>query len=211
MNRRVVSYVLVAIVAVLAMGILAGPIPGAVAQQEGNVVTLTGYVTQYVDDDEAIFTDGRQEVVIEVEGDIKQLPLHQPLTITARVENDDGRLELKVISVEAVSGADAGAAAEKTEAKVPVTTVAEIFAKPVNNGWVALHGQVTQQVGKEKYLFTDGTGTIVLDSDDDAPPLPIGKPMTVFGRVDRDDGQIEIDLAAFVPVDGALVATGDGD
>lgn len=45
------------------------------------------------------------------------------------------------------------------------TTVADVLKHPVDDQQVVLRGFLTKQVGKEKYLFSDGTGEIRVDID----------------------------------------------
>jgi uncharacterized protein YdeI (BOF family) len=194
--------VLGAAVAALTVVILFGPGIGIVAaQREGDVVTVQGYVSQYIDD-KALFTDGRQQVVIETEGSIQQIPRDQPISLTGRIQVDDGRLELKVVSFEAVATPGApGAAPAQPEATI--IKVSDGLTRPVDDEWVTLRCQVTQQVSGDKYLFTDGTGALVLDTDDGAPHLPVGATITAYGRVDVDDGEVEVSVKGFPPVCGS--------
>jgi uncharacterized protein (TIGR00156 family) len=84
---------------------------------------------------------------------------------------------------------------------MPVTTVAQIKAQPVNNQSVVLQGQITQKIGDEEYLFTDGSGMIVLDVDDDVPAsaVPLNTPVKVFGKIDVEKGRVEIDVTGIQP------------
>jgi uncharacterized protein (TIGR00156 family) len=62
---------------------------------------------------------------------------------------------------------------------------------------VELTGKISSQTGCEKYLFGDGTGTVVLDIDDKRwRGLSVGPDdvVVVRGEVDRDLGKIEIDV-----------------
>ena len=165
-----------------------------------SVVTVTGYATQYVDDDEVMFTDGTHTVKLEVpDNTANQVPLNTPFTITAKVESDDGKLKLDLISAKPAEGGNAGAAAPSGD--LPVKTIAEIQSQPVNNQNVAVRGQITQKISDEKYLLSDGTGMIVLDFDKNVPAdaIPLNNPVTVFGRIDVDDGRVEIDVTGIQP------------
>ncbi len=51
-----------------------------------------------------------------------------------------------------------------------------------DNKFVALVGKVTKQHDSDTYFFTDGTGTIELDSD---IKLPVGETIVVRGRIDQ--------------------------
>ncbi|HEY0257649.1 MAG TPA: NirD/YgiW/YdeI family stress tolerance protein [Candidatus Methylacidiphilales bacterium] len=60
--------------------------------------------------------------------------------------------------------------------------------------YVVLCGKVTKKEGDETYWFTDGTGTIKLDSE---PKLPLDKPIVIRGRIDQDWlgwGTLEVDV-----------------
>ena len=46
------------------------------------------------------------------------------------------------------------------------TTVKEVLGRAPDDAWVTLRGRITQKVGHEKYLFTDGTDQITVDIDD---------------------------------------------
>lgn len=46
-----------------------------------------------------------------------------------------------------------------------VNSVADILKNPIDDQPVVLRGFLTQQVGKEKYMFSDGTGEIRVDID----------------------------------------------
>lgn len=96
-------------------------------------------------------------------------------------------------------------AASPSEPKTPpnapyhLTTVSWIIATRDNinkdDRYVTLIGHVTKRVGDETYLFTDGTGTIRLDSEDFE--LPVGPKIVVGGRIDQaylGFGHLEVDI-----------------
>lgn len=221
MIRRALPVTLAVGVIAMALLLVFGLSTGATAQQEGNTVTVTGYVTQYLDDDELMFTDGASTVKIEIEnGSARQLPLNTPITMTVQIKEAEGnnKFEVNLVSWEPVKGpsADSSAKAQPQPATaLPVTTVAEIKAKPINNQRVVLSGQITQKIGEENYLFNDGTGMIVLDVDDDLPAnaIPMNQPLIIFGQVDVEDGRVEVDVIGIQsPSGGAAIApTGDDD
>lgn len=69
-----------------------------------------------------------------------------------------------------------------------------------DNRSVAVIGKVTQKHNGDTYFFTDGTGTIELDSDIE---LPVGKTIVVRGRVDQaflHIGPLEINVDSWRPV-----------
>jgi uncharacterized protein (TIGR00156 family) len=168
--------------------------------QAGQTLTVSGYATQYVGDDGVMFTDGTNTVKLEIEnGSPTQIPLNTPVTITVQVKEaeDDGGFEVNLIEVKQTGEAAAADAAPK----MPVTTVAQIMAQPVNNQSVVLQGQITQKIGDEEYLFTDGSGMIVLDVDDNVPAsaVPLNAPVRVFGKVDVEKGRVEVDVTGIQP------------
>ena len=192
-NRSVmvlVMGILLLVIAITFTGVLASP----TQQAAGQTVTLTGYVTKYLDDDEVMFTDGTNTVKLELKNaPASSLPVNTPLTITVQiVEPDDGGFEVNLVSVDKT-----GESASESPAgpNLPIKTVAEIQASPVNDQPVVIRGQITQhlaQLGRDKYLFSDGTGMIVLDVDDDVPQsaVPLNQQIIVFGQIDVDDGRV---------------------
>jgi uncharacterized protein YdeI (BOF family) len=63
--------------------------------------------------------------------------------------------------------------------------------------YVVLVGKVTKQIKAETYLFSDGTGTIQLDSE---IKLPVGKTLAVRGNIDQaflGIGKLEVDVTSF--------------
>ncbi|MFH0826218.1 MAG: NirD/YgiW/YdeI family stress tolerance protein [Pseudomonadota bacterium] len=74
-------------------------------------------------------------------------------------------------------------------AATPVDVKA-ILANPVDDTWVTLRGQIIKKIGRDKYLFSDGTGQIRLDIDDKY--FPAGVPISsttklqISGEVDAD-------------------------
>ena len=201
-KNSLLKFSVLALVAGLVMVGLVGYYSPATANnpaQAGETVTVSGYATQYVGDDGVMFTDGTNTVKLEIEnGSPSQIPLNTPVTITVQVKEaeDDGGFEVNLIEVKQTGEAAAPDAAPK----MPVTTVAQIQAQPVDDQRVVLQGQITQQIGGEKYLFTDGSGMIVLEIDDvPASAVPLNQPVKVFGEVEIDDGKLEIDVKGIQP------------
>ncbi len=61
--------------------------------------------------------------------------------------------------------------------------------------YVTLIGHVTKQVGDENYWFTDGTGSVRLDSE--KFELPVGAKIVIGGRIDQaylGFGHLEVDV-----------------
>jgi uncharacterized protein YdeI (BOF family) len=64
--------------------------------------------------------------------------------------------------------------------------------------YVTIVGHVTRRMGDEEYWFTDGTGSVRLDSENF--DLPIGRRIVVGGRIDQaylGFGHIEVDVRAW--------------
>lgn len=77
-----------------------------------------------------------------------------------------------------------------------VITVGEAKKLPDDTD-VILEGHITERLGNERYLFSDGADTITLEIDDeDWRGLHVGAEDTVilYGEVDRRFGQIKIDV-----------------
>src|SRR5260221_4637158 len=70
-----------------------------------------------------------------------------------------------------------------------LTTVSWVVATRDNlnkdDQYVTLIGHVTGRTGDEAYFFTDGTGTVRLDSENFE--LPVGPRIVVGGRIDQAD------------------------
>lgn len=68
-----------------------------------------------------------------------------------------------------------------------LTKVAEILENPRDDADVTVQGQLLRKVGDEEYVFSDGTGEIVVEiDDDDFPNQPVDETTTVqlIGEVD---------------------------
>jgi uncharacterized protein YdeI (BOF family) len=80
-----------------------------------------------------------------------------------------------------------------------LTTVSWVVATRDNidkdDHYVTLIGHVTGREGDETYFFTDGTGTVRLDSE--KFELPVGPKIVVGGRIDQaylGIGHLEVDV-----------------
>ena len=75
--------------------------------------------------------------------------------------------------------------------------------RDIDDKWLVLIGKVTKQVDEDTYIFDDGTGTIVLDVDEeDVIQLPVGKRVVVRGHVDEaywDIGELELNVESWRP------------
>lgn len=79
------------------------------------------------------------------------------------------------------------------------TTVAEILKNPKDDADVTVQGNLIRKLRDEKYMFSDGTGEIVVEiDDDDFPRQPVDETTKVqlVGEVDtsrRRPPEIEVD------------------
>lgn len=84
--------------------------------------------------------------------------------------------------------------------------VKAVLDNPVDDQYIVLRGNITSQVGSEKYMFSDGSGQIRVEIDDDVfPRHRIGPESTVelYGEVEKDFMQsVEIDVDRMLMVDG---------
>lgn len=65
----------------------------------------------------------------------------------------------------------------------------------VDDRYVTLIGRVTKKIHDGSYWFTDGTGSVRLDSDD--KELPVGPKIAIGGRIDQaylGIGDLEVDV-----------------
>ena len=82
--------------------------------------------------------------------------------------------------------------------------VSAILQKPVDEQHVTLQGYLLRKTGHEKYLFSDGTGEILVEIDDkDFPATPVGAGTKVRIRGEVDTGrhrppEIEVDSLEIV-------------
>ena len=84
-----------------------------------------------------------------------------------------------------------------------VTSIAWIVARDkdddigVDDRYSVLVGKVTEKYKDETYTFSDGTGTIQLDSE---AKLPIGKTIVVRGNIDQaflGIGKLEVEVSSW--------------
>ncbi len=78
----------------------------------------------------------------------------------------------------------------------PQVTTAATAKNLYDDTKVSIKGQITRQLGHEKYELQDATGKIRVDIDDDYAygNQLIGKTVTIIGEVDKKkNGSIEID------------------
>lgn len=98
----------------------------------------------------------------------------------------------------------AGPSTAKSAKPTSYASVAEILKNPVDDIRVTLQGTLVSKVGHEKYLFSDGTGQIRVEIDDDKFPRT---------RVDEKtrvtiEGEVEKDLLQSPQIDAKRVTVG---
>lgn len=80
----------------------------------------------------------------------------------------------------------------------PLDTVAQVFQHGHDDQTVTLTGHIVKKLGREKYLFKDGTGEIVLEIEKEAMPAADFDDKTrvqITGEIDKDfPGHIEIEV-----------------
>lgn len=102
------------------------------------------------------------------------------------------------------TGASDAAAPSSGASRYATTTVAEIKASPQDDMKVVLTGTIVRKLGHEKYLFTDGTGQIEVEIDDeDFPNVPVNDKtrLQIEGEVDTHrarDADIDADRVVVV-------------
>lgn len=81
-------------------------------------------------------------------------------------------------------------------------SVAEILKNPVDDQKVVLKGHITKKVGKEKYLFSDGTGEMRIEIDHEKLPMQRIDDKTlveISGEVETEfmkSPEIDVDLVS---------------
>jgi uncharacterized protein (TIGR00156 family) len=88
--------------------------------------------------------------------------------------------------------------------------VKSVLANPVDDMWVTIRGHILQKIGRDKYMFSDGTGQIRLDIDDKY--FPTGLTITpktliqISGEVDVEyyrSPEIDVKNIVVLPENGA--------
>ncbi len=94
-----------------------------------------------------------------------------------------------------------GPSAHKT-----IGSVADILKNPIDDQPVVLRGYLTKQVGKEKYMFSDGTGEIRVEIDaKDFRGLTVDDKtrVEIIGEVEKDffmSPEIDVDFINISPM-----------
>ena len=84
-------------------------------------------------------------------------------------------------------------------------SVAEILKNPVDDQYVVLRGYLLKKIGKEKYMFSDGTAEIRVEIDDrDFPSQKINDKtrVEIRGEVEKDyleSPEIDVKSVSILP------------
>lgn len=84
----------------------------------------------------------------------------------------------------------------------PAKNVREILDHPVDDMQITLRGLIVERVEKDDYLFSDGTGEIIVDIDDDE--LPKGRPLQANTHVEIH-GEVEYKIFKKLKIDAKRV------
>lgn len=86
---------------------------------------------------------------------------------------------------------------EQTTGSYDRTTVSAIKADPKDEAKVTLEGRLNRKTGDETYMFSDTTGEILVEiDDDDFPSQPVSEKTVV-----RIEGEVDTHLLKDVDVD----------
>ena len=109
------------------------------------------------------------------------------------------KIVLRLLAVSALLGISTLVSRADPRPPYHLTTVSWVIATRNNidkdDRYVTLIGHVTGREGDETYFFTDGTGTVRLDSENFE--LPVGPRIVVGGRIDQaylGFGHLEVDV-----------------
>src|SRR5262245_56034759 len=109
-----------------------------------------------------------------------------------------------LVATTAFAAATAWAEYTGPSTQKPATTIAEVLKDPIDDQAVVLKGHLTKKVGKEKYMFADGTGEIRVEIDDkDFPAQKVDEKtrIEIRGDVEKDFMESpEIDVDAITPI-----------
>ncbi|MDD2688943.1 MAG: NirD/YgiW/YdeI family stress tolerance protein [Candidatus Omnitrophica bacterium] len=91
------------------------------------------------------------------------------------------------------------------------TTVKQILDRPVDDVRVILRGSILSKIAHEKYMFSDGTGQIIVDIDDEY--FPYNRPITpqttveIAGEVDTEFMGTKVDVKQITIISDTGTAT----
>lgn len=77
-----------------------------------------------------------------------------------------------------------------------LSTVQQVIQNGMDDQYVTLTGKLTNYLGQDNYEFSDATGTIVVELDDERNWSHIGKDqlITIYAEVDREPTRVELSV-----------------
>lgn len=81
-----------------------------------------------------------------------------------------------------------------------VWTVTEVVSLPDNTP-VVMRGRITKNIGNDMFVFEDGSGTIMLEIDEESwngNTVRVDDIVTVYGNVDKGTNYTEVDVNSIV-------------
>jgi len=94
------------------------------------------------------------------------------------------------------------------------TTVKQVVDRPVDHMWVTLRGHILNKVAHERYLFSDGTGQITVEIDDEY--FPYNRPITpentveISGEVDSEFMRLDIEVKQVAIISDTSISSQQG-
>jgi len=97
---------------------------------------------------------------------------------------------ISLLAIAAVTGSVTLAQAQYTGPAAAPITVKELLAQGKDDQYATLRGNLVKRIGGEKYLFSDGSGEITVEIDDeDLPaqqPIDAKTEVELIGDFDKD-------------------------
>lgn len=89
-----------------------------------------------------------------------------------------------------------------TENMAPVS-VASVLANGQDDQFVMMKGRLSRYLGDERYEFVDGTGSMIVELDEDRSWSHIRKDqlIVIYGDIDRDWDSVKVDVKKAVGVE----------
>jgi uncharacterized protein (TIGR00156 family) len=148
-------------------------------------VVLEGYIVKHLYSEYYRFKDETGEITLEIDTDdikgIKFTPTEK-VRLYGEVELEDGKTEVDISHVEKIN--------EKPQ------TVKQVIQMPDNHK-VKLVGKITKHLNGELYSFSDKTGEIVIEVDNDelnGLSIQIGSQYKVLGEIDKEFNSLKIEV-----------------
>ena len=170
--------------------------------RDGTYITLEGRIEQFLGGEAYSFSDGTGTITLEIDRGIwgnLRVSEHDIIEITGEIERDFRSIEVEVNSIRKVPGNDYYPAGIETGFSGPRTsaiTVAEALTLH-DDAPVILQGTILRFLGNARYMFSDETGTIVLEMDRsmlDNQWLNEHDLMEISGEIERSIRRIEVEV-----------------